>query len=149
MEYSKCLVELDELLNHLPKEDLDKVPEDIRKTIKQEKDKTYIWKYDQTKELKDQKLDRKTIAMICYLNMEYLVNEEQKKLLREMHQFNEIKSERAKKEKYKYEDLFKRSSNNSIENEQSEENHALVDVKEIKWYSKLFSFIKKIIKKAN
>ena len=46
---------------------------------------------DETKELWDQDLDRKSIAILSYLNMEYLVNKEQKELLKEMHRFNERK----------------------------------------------------------
>ena len=34
MEYEKCLVEVDEVLNHLSKEELNKIPEDVLKGIK-------------------------------------------------------------------------------------------------------------------
>ena len=51
MEYEKCLVEVDEVLNHLSKEELNKIPEDVLKGIKKHKDKEYMWKYDESKHL--------------------------------------------------------------------------------------------------
>ncbi len=148
MEYSKCLVELDEVLNYLVEEDLEKIPVDIRDSIKQEKSKDYKWEYDITKPLNEQNLNRKTIAMLCYLNMEYLVNEEQKKLLEEMHRFNEIKSEKEKKQKYKTEDLFtKNDENNKISKEiEIKQVQALMEVKKKSWIMKIVNLLKNFLK---
>ena len=136
MEYAKCLVELDEVLYNLSDEDLNKIPEDIRDSIKEQKDKTYTWKYDKSKTLKEQKIDRKTIAMLSYLNMEYLLNEEQKELMKKFHKSNEEKLEKIKQNKYKSEDIFK----NSYEVKERE-NVALIEVKKEK------NFIQKLIAK--
>ena len=100
MEYKKCLVELDEILKYLRQEDLAKIPEEIRKAIKEKKDMQYNWEYDESKELKDQNINRKTIAMLSYLNMEYLLNKEQKRFLEELHMANENKNEKEKAKKY-------------------------------------------------
>ena len=91
MDYKKRLVEVDEILNHLSKEDLLKIPEEVRQLIKKNKDRYYTWKYDETKELKDQDVSRDTIAILSYLNMEYLLNDEQKKLMEEIHCLNELR----------------------------------------------------------
>ena len=136
MEYAKCLVELDEVLYNLSDEDLNKIPEDIRDSIKEQKDKTYTWKYDKSKTLNEQKIDRKTIAMLSYLNMEYLLNEEQKELMKKFHKSNEEKLEKIKQNKYKSEDIFK----NSYEVKERE-NVALIEVKKEK------NFIQKLIAK--
>ena len=85
----KCLVELDEILKHLSCEDLEKIPYDIRKSIEEEKDKSYIWIYDEHKKLSEQNISRKTIAMLSYLNMEYLLDNEQKILMKKIHDTNE------------------------------------------------------------
>ena len=107
MEYTKCLVELDEVLNYLSDEELKKIPIEIRNNIKRQKDKDYIWKYDESKKLKEQNLDRKTIEMLSFLNMEYLLNEEQKQLMKKIHQLNEAKLETKKREKYNPDNLFR------------------------------------------
>lgn len=138
MEYEKCLVELDVVLNHLTKEDLKKIPEDILKGIKEKKDKEYIWKYDENKELKEQQLNRKTIVMLSYLNMEYLLNNEQKELMKKIHELNEQKAEKEKQERYNVDDLF-----DNIKDTKST-GSALIEVKEESWYHKLFKFIKNI-----
>ena len=48
-------------------------------------------KSDETKPLKDQNVSRDTIAFLAYLNMEYLLNDEQKELMQQIHEFNSIK----------------------------------------------------------
>ncbi len=136
MEYQKCLVELDEILEHLSEEYLRKIPNEIRQAIKYEKDKNYIWEYDETKDLTSQNLDRKTVAMLSYLNMEYLLNEEQKVYMEHLHNLNEKKSE-----KYNLDDLFKNKT-------QKQDNFALIEVKENKWYDKIITFLKNIFKKT-
>ena len=78
IDYNKRLVEVDEILNYLSEEDFLKIPEDVRNTIKENMDKQYVWKYDETKNLKEQNLNRDTIIILSYLNMEYLLNDEQK-----------------------------------------------------------------------
>lgn len=138
MEYKKCLVELDEILKYLSQEDLAKIPEEIRKAIKEKKDMQYNWEYDESKELKDQNINRKTIAMLSYLNMEYLLNKEQKRFLEELHMANENKNEKEKAKKYGINNIF----NNNVKEET-----ALQEIKEKKWYEKLLSFLKKIIRK--
>ena len=92
MEYAKCLFELNEILGHLEKEYLDKIPQDVRNGITEKMDKHYNWKYDESKELNEQNIDRKTIAMLSYLNMEYLLDDEQRKLMEEIHKVNEMKA---------------------------------------------------------
>lgn len=138
MEYKKCLVELDEILKYLSQEDLAKIPEEIRKAIKEKKDMQYNWEYDESKELKDQNINRKTIAMLSYLNMEYLLNKEQKRFLEELHMANENKNEKEKAKKYGINNIF----NNNVKEET-----ALQEIKEKKWYENLLSFLKKIIRK--
>ena len=138
MEYKKCLVELDEILKYLSQEDLAKIPEEIRKAIKEKKDMQYNWEYDESKELKDQNINRKTIAMLSYLNMEYLLNKEQKRFLEELHMANEKKKKKEKAKKYGINNIF----NNNVKEET-----ALQEIKEKKWYEKLLSFLKKIIRK--
>ena len=111
MKYQKCLVELDEVLSYLSEKDLQKIPEDVRSAIKAQKDKSYIWKYDKNKELKDQNLNRETIAMLSYLNMEYLLNDKQKEFMKNIHKMNEEKAEKEKQEKYNQDNLFEHNTN--------------------------------------
>ena len=80
---------MDEILKHLSKSDYNKIPEEIKEAIEKNKDKEYKWKYDNTKKLKEQDVPDDTIAILSYINMEYLLNEEQKKFVESLHELNE------------------------------------------------------------
>ena len=114
IEYEKCLVEVDEVLNHLSKEELNKIPEDVLKGIKKHKDKEYMWKYDESKRLEEQRFDRNTIVILSYINMEYLLSKEQKDLMEKLHELNEQNFANEIQEKYDSKDLFKNKNKTSL-----------------------------------
>lgn len=143
IDYNKRLVEVDEILKHLSEKDLLKIPEHIRQLIKDNKDKEYLWEYDETKELKDQNLNRDTVAFLSYLNIEYLLNEEQKKVMEEIHHFNEMKLEEQKKIHYNSSDLFK---NREPSAEVKTETVSLIEYKE-NFFTKLLNKTRKIFRK--
>lgn len=144
MEYEKCLVEVDEVLNHLSKEELNKIPEDVLKGIKKHKDKEYMWKYDESKRLEEQRFDRNTIVILSYINMEYLLSKEQKDLMEKIHELNEQNFANEIQEKYDSKDLFKNKNktNINVENE-----NAIAKLENNKWYNKIFSFINRLLKR--
>lgn len=148
VDYNKRLVEVDEILNYLSEEDLLKIPEEVRNTIKEKKNKEYFWQYDETKPLKDQKVSRDTIAFLSYLNIEYLLNENQKEYMQQLHELNEKKLEEAKVEKYGVEDLFKRNKPQQEEPKEKEQEQeiSLVEYKE-KFFTKVISKIKNFFAK--
>lgn len=148
IDYNKRLVEVDEILNYLSEEHLLKIPEEVRKAIKENKDKEYFWKYDETKPLKDQDVSRDTIAFLSYLNMEYLLNEKQKEYMQQLHELNEKKLEEAKSEKYSVDDLFKRNKSQQEKSKETEQvqEQALVEYKE-SFFEKLINRIKKLFHK--
>ena len=147
VDYKKRLVEVDEVLNYLSEEDLQKIPEDIRQIIKENKDKEYVWKYDESKELKDQGLSRDTIIILSYLNMEYLLNEKQKELMQQIHKLNERKAEEEKAKQYSSEDIFKKSKPQEEEKEETNkiQENALVVYKE-SFFTKMINKIKNFFK---
>ena len=139
MEYTKCLVQLDEVLNYLSTENLEKIPDEIRNGIKEQKDKEYIWKYDESKSLKEQELARRTVAMLSYLNMEYLLNNEQREYLDKIHRINEQKLEKERQNIYNQYGLFNNKKSTTKQEDISNESVAMVEYKE--------SILKKILKK--
>ncbi|MBQ6992214.1 MAG: hypothetical protein IJN50_04835 [Clostridia bacterium] len=141
IDYEKRLVEVDEVLNYLSEENLNKIPEDIRNLIKENKDKNYTWKFDEKKELKEQDLSKDTIIILSYLNMEYLLNEEQKKLMEQIYELNEKKQIEERKEKYKVDEIFK---NKEATNQQINEIKDIQEQSIIEYKENIF---KRIIKK--
>jgi len=148
VDYNKRLVEVDEVLNYLSEEDFQKIPEDIRQIIKENKDKEYVWEYDESKELKDQGLSRDTIIILSYLNMEYLLNEKQKKLMEEIHDLNERKAEEEKVKQYFVDDLFRKNNSEGDKKEEVEQTqgNSLVVYKE-SLFSKMINKIKNFFRK--
>ncbi|MBE5822386.1 MAG: hypothetical protein E7311_07380 [Clostridiales bacterium] len=139
IEYNKRLVEVDEIINHLPPEDLLKIPEQVRKNIKDKKDKTYKWNYDETKKLSQQNLNRDTVAILSYLNTQYLLNDEQKELIKKIHEYNQEKKKQSINIK-NTKDMFKMDINEN--NRELQENSLELTKKEDK-----LNIIKKIILK--
>ena len=160
MEYSKCLVQVDEILNYLNPEELKKIPENVRKTIKDNKDKNYEWKDDESKKLEEQNLNRKSIAILSYLNMEYLLNDEQRKLMGQIHRVNEQKQEEEKRKQYNPENIFENKSNikedktvqvasNESTSKESKESKNLAMTKKDRWYNKIKLYIKSLFSKKS
>lgn len=147
IDYNKRLVEVNEILNFLSEDDLLKIPEDVRNTIKENMDKQYVWKYDVSKELKEQNLSRDTIILLSYLNMEYLLNEEQKEYMQQLHEINEKKLEEAKAEKYSVEDLFKKKKKEETQTTEQVEEKSLIECKEENIFTKMINKIKNFFKK--
>ena len=141
VDYNKRLVEVDEVLSYLSEEELLKIPEDVRQVIKDNKDKEYIWKYDISKELKDQGLSKDTIIILSYLNMEYLLNQEQKQFMQELHIFNEKKLEKEKAKQYNPDDIFK---NKNIEETAKKEEKSLIAYKQ-NLFTKIINRIKNFL----
>lgn len=87
--YAKSLVEVEQILKHLPQPYLAKIPKDILNYIKENKDKNYKWEYDEKKKLKNQNINKETIAILSYLNIKYLLNNEQVEYMKKIHLLNE------------------------------------------------------------
>lgn len=110
IDYKKRLVEVDIILKHLDKSDYEKIPKKLVDVINKNRDKEYVWKYDESKKLKDQDISRDTLAILSYLNMNYLLNAEQKEYIYYIYNTNQKKSEIKKDKKYNIDNLFKKKN---------------------------------------
>ena len=94
INYAKRFVEVDEILKHLPQELFLKIPNHIIRLIRENKDINYKWSYDKRKKITDQKLHKDTITILSYINTEYLLEGEQRLLMKRFHYFNEMKNKK-------------------------------------------------------
>ena len=108
-DYKKRFVEVDEILSHMPQKEFDKIPKEIISLIRKNKDLNYIWKYDNNKSLKEQKIHKDTIHILSYINTEFILEGEQRKIIKKFHILNEMKNETLKKQKYNPENIFKKT----------------------------------------
>lgn len=139
---NKRLVEVEYILKKLDDEYKKKIPQEIWDYIDTNKDKEYVFDYDQSKALVEQNLSIDTISILTYINMEYLLDQEQKKEMIDLLKKDELIEEQEKAKKYNPNDIFKNNKSNIKNAEQKEV--SLVEVKIEKWYEKLFSFFKRI-----
>ena len=145
VDANKRLVEVNEILLQLSKKEFIKIPKEIIFSIRNKMDKDYVWKYDQNKELAEQGLPEDTIAILSYINLEYLLNKEQKDFMNEIYRNNEIKKQKELQAKYNSDNLFKNKQKSTV----IENTNLPVEIKKEKFFKKLISFIKKIFNKNN
>lgn len=89
MELAKRLVEVEEILKYLTKEEKNKIPNNVFEFIQKNKDKEYKWEIDKSKALVEQEVSEDTFAILAYISMEYLFNAEQKKLMKQFYDLND------------------------------------------------------------
>ena len=98
--------------------------------------------YHPEKNIKEQGISRLAKGIIAIYFYKYAASEEQREKIKLKQKADLNKMEQAKKEEYKYENIFKKPLN--IESKKEEKNTQLVEYKKEKWYKKLFNKIKKI-----
>ena len=128
---NKSLTEVYEVIKRFSEYEYNKIPKETIDVIVQNKDNEYNWKYDDSKSLLEQNLSREAIAILSYINLEYLLSGEKRNLMEEIYKMNERKLEQKKSELYKTDELFK--NRDIVENEEAqikEKNVSLIEVKE-------------------
>ncbi len=122
------LVEVEYILKKLDNEYINKIPQEIWNYIEENKDKEYVFKYDESKTLVEQNLSIDTIAILTYINMEYLLDEQQKKEMQEILKNDERIAEEEKKKKYSVDEIFKNKEKSP--ESKVEETKKLIEYKE-------------------
>ena len=138
----KAYSEVDKILSFMDKKYVDKIPEKMRKLIKNEKLKDYEPDIKPDKSLNEQNLQRKTLAILAMLDLNYWCeSEEEKQKLIQEYAENDKKKEQELREKYNPDNLFK----NKIETENV--GTELVEYKEKNFIQKIMEKIKSFFKR--
>lgn len=138
-EQRMAYTEVVEVLKYMPKEDVNKIPNDILKYYKDNMDITYDFKIDDKKQFEQQNLSEKAKIVLAILFRDYWATKEQKEKIEKKEKYDLYKLELENQEKYNYDNLFK-----TRKVEKPEEAKALVEYKEETWYDKFVQFMKKI-----
>ncbi|MGN1327115.1 MAG: hypothetical protein ACI4VQ_03460 [Clostridia bacterium] len=144
--YSEKLVEVDEVLHHLSIQNFNKIPKEIVSIINESKDKNYKWFYNENLPLEQQNLSRDAIIILSWINMEYLLNPEQKDFLKQIHKENEKVSEGEKIKKYNSSNIFKKPKYEKTNINRNEISIELIKVKNKNFIQKIFDKIKNLFK---
>lgn len=143
--YAKAYTEVLEILGQFSIEEYSKIPKEKIDFYKNNMDKDYIYKINPEIDLSQQYISKEANAILISLFRDYFATENQRKTLSNLLNQNQVKLEETKREKYNSNNLFKKNKDNVI-NEVKEEK-SLVEIKEEKWFKKIFYFFKRLFRK--
>ncbi len=105
--YGNVLTETYEIITNMGNEYINKIPKNIWKIIKENRNKDYNFSYDASKKLAKQSVRKATINLLSYINLNYWCNNEERKELKEIYKRNEQKLEAKKRLKYDSDNILK------------------------------------------
>lgn len=143
----KAYTEVNQFLRLLDKETLEKIPESVRNVFSQEKDKEYFKKISADIPIKKQNLMEETLAIIAYLNLEYICeNEKEKERLREIYKRNEEKYKDIFQISFDEQTVFKKM-HDEAGGQKQDGSECLVEIKKDTFISRLLNAFRKILRK--
>ena len=115
--YSYAATEVLEILKHMEKEAINKIPKNFIKFLEENSSKEYKPKFDFNQPIKELNLKSKTKGLLGLIYLKYWANEEEKKAFTKKLKENEEKYQNYAKQKYNSDNLFKNNRNLIIRRE--------------------------------
>ena len=141
VEYANAYSEVLEILNHIPKSDYDKIPNNMIEVFTRNNNKEYEFNYDVSKTLNEQNVSKIAKTIIAILFRDYWATPTQREKIIAKEKYDIAKLEQEKRDICNPDDLFKKKEENQEETIVNQEASTfLIEYKEKK-------FIKKMIKK--
>lgn len=141
IDYKRSCKEVIEILSYIPKEDYTKIPANIINVLENDKDEDYSFEYDPRKTLDEQNVSKQAKTIIAIFFRDYWASEYQRKVILKNESIYINKKEDEKKGKYNPDEVF-RNNKKDINNKSQTEELSIVEIKEEKWYKKIFNLIK-------
>ena len=141
IKYANAYSEVLEILKYLTQEDYEKIPKEKIEVFEANMNKDYAFNYNPDKTLQEQNVSETARTIIAILFRDYWATEEQRKRIIKVQQQERNRIESKKQEKYNINELFKNNKKTKTQEV------AMVEVKEQKWYKKVFGFFRKIFRK--
>lgn len=148
VEYANAYSEVLEILKYISKEDYEKIPNSKIELFETNYNKDYIFKYNPNKTLDEQNVSKTAKAIIAILFRDYWATEIQKEKIISKQNYDRMKLEEERKARYNSNNLFKNNEKRIImDNTEKEEELALIETSDIKWYKKVWKFLTKFFRK--
>ena len=146
--YAKAYTEVLEILSHFSKEEYSKIPQEKINFYKSNMEKNYEYSIDPNIDLSKQHISKEANAILISIFRDYFANDKQRQTLNNLLDQNQEKHEKIKKEKYNSDNIFINNNRNvTIDNTENKQELALVEIKDMKWYTKVWGFIKDFFRK--
>lgn len=137
---SKAYTEVLLILSYMEQKYIDMIPKKLLELFNQEKDKDYQPNINPNISLAEQNLQRKTLALLAMLNLNYWCEDEKEKQeLIAIYAENDRKKEELR-EKYNPDNLFKKKEKEE-KVEEPKESTALIEYEEEKFFKRLINKI--------
>lgn len=147
-KYAVAYSEVLEILKHIPIEEYNKIPKTKIELFETNANKEYIFNYDPSKTLEEQKVSNITKGIIILLFRDYWATELQRNKIIAKQNYDRIKLEEKKKEKYNSNNIFiNNHKNNLVDILENKQEISLIKIEDMKWYKKIWSRIKKFFRK--
>ena len=148
VEYANAYSEVLEILKYISKEDYEKIPNSKIELFETNYNKDYIFKYNPNKTVDEQNVSKTAKAIIAILFRDYWATEIQKEKIISKQNYDRMKLEEERKARYNSNNLFKNNEKRIImDNTEKEEELALIETSDIKWYKKVWRFLTKFFRK--
>lgn len=110
VEYANAYSEVLEILNHIPKSDYDKIPNNMIEVFTRNNNKEYKFNYDVSKTLNEQNVSKIAKTIIAILFRDYWATPTQREKIIAKEKYDIEKMEQEKREIYNPDDLFKKNN---------------------------------------
>lgn len=130
--YAKAYVEVNEIINHLPNEEKNKIPDSLKNNILANMDKTYYFQFDESKSLDEQNVLTETKALIIAIYQRYFMKNNEKELWDKYNRICNGMIEQEKAKEYDVNNIFNKQKQTKIEEEKQ-----LVVVKKKSFFEKI------------
>ena len=145
---SKAYAEVLLILSYMEQKYIDMIPKKLLELFNEEKDKNYQPNINPNISLAEQNLQRKTLALLAMLNLNYWCKDEnEKKELLKMYSENDKKIEAEMRERYNPDNLFKKREKVEQNNDIKQEKTELIEYKEKNIFRKILDRIMQFLKK--
>lgn len=147
-KYRIAYREILEILKYISIEDYNKIPKNEIELFEAYADDNYIFNYDTSKTLEEQNVSDITKGIIILLFRDYWATEKQRNKIIAKQNYDRMKLEESKKEKYNtYNILINNHKNFSRYSPENKQEKTLVKIDEMKWYKKIMRKIKHFFRK--
>lgn len=146
-DINKRLVEVECILSQLDNVYKEKIPNEIWNYINENKDKNYVFEIDNNTELEKLDLNIDTISILTYINMQYLLSDEQRKELKKLLNRDIEICERIKKNQYNPDNIFKNRIKQEDKIEENVENYVAMIKYDESFFKRIWNKILSIFMK--
>ena len=145
---TKAYAEVLLILSYMEQKYADMIPKKLLELFNEEKDKNYQPNINPNISLAEQNLQRKTLALLAMLNLNYWCKDEnEKQEMLKMYSENDKKIEAEMRERYNPDNLFRKKEEPIENDENKQENTELIKYKKQNIFKKILNRIMKFFKK--